>query len=437
MFIEFGVGNYRSFKDIVTLSMVAANLRAKDKELDANNVFSLDKSTRLLKSAAVYGANASGKSNLVHAIHFMRQFVLDSSKDSQAQDPIDVESFRLDTETEHAPSYFQMIFFLDGKRYRYGFEADAQKVHAEWLYHVPTRNETRLFVREGNTFDISGAFKEGRKLSDKTRPNALFLSVVAQFNGPIALAILGWFRNLGMMSGLSDAVYRVFTIARMKDQVTRDKIVAFVKRLDTGIANVMIEDVDDIVSRDKSGLPKGLVQDLDQVFAKYDMKPAMKSVMTQHSKYDQESDQIVFENFDLDEHESDGTQKIFALAGPLLEALYTGRVLVIDELDARLHPLVTRTIIELFNSQTTNPRNAQLIFATHDANLLSNKFFRRDQIWFTEKDRYGATDLYSLAEFKKVRVRNDASFSKDYIAGKYGAIPFIGSIVDLVGDIDG
>ena len=417
MLVEFGVGNYRSFKDIVTLSMVAANLRAKDKELDANNVFPLGESISLLKSAAIYGANASGKSNLVRAIKFMRQFVRTSATGSQAQDPIDVESFRLDAETEYAPSYFQIIFYLDGKRYRYGFEADAQRVHAEWLYHVPTKIETRLFVREGDTFDLSGVFKEGQKLSDKTRDNALFLSVVAQFNGPIAQSILGWFGTLGGMSGLSDAAFRRFTIARMEDQTTRDKIVAFVKRLDTGIADVKIEETDDSV-----------VQALRPLFAS-----ATKSVITQHSKYDRESQQITFEDFDLDKHESDGTQKIFALAGPLLETLNNGQVLVIDELDARLHPLITRTIIELFNSQITNPKNAQLVFVTHNASLLSNKFFRRDQIWFTEKDRYGATDLYSLAEFK---VRNDASFGKDYIAGKYGAIPFIGDIANLVGDID-
>ena len=428
MLVEFGVGNYRSFKDIVTLSMVAANLRAKDKELDANNVFPLTKSIRLLKSAAVYGANASGKSNLVRAIRFMRQFVLTSATGTQAQDPIDVENFRLDTETEYAPSYFQIIFYLDGKRYRYGFEADAQRVHAEWLYHVPTRNETRLFVREGNTFDLSGAFKEGRKLSDKTRDNALFLSVIAQFNGPIALGILGWFRNLGVMSGLSDFAYRMFTIDLMEDKVTRDEIVAFVKRLDTGIADMRIEEADGIVGKGKSLSPDGAAQVLRRIFAR-----RTKPVMTQHSKYNRESEQITFEDFDLDKHESDGTQKIFALSGPLLETLNNGQVLVIDELDARLHPLITRAIIELFNSQTTNSKNAQLVFATHDASLLSNKFFRRDQIWFTEKDRYGATGLYSLAEFK---VRNDASFSKDYIAGKYGAIPFIGSIADLVGDID-
>jgi hypothetical protein len=133
----------------------------------------------------------------------------------------------------------------------------------------------------------------------------------------------------------------------------------------------------------------------------------------------------------MDEHESEGTQKLFAMAGPLVDTLENGRILVIDELDARLHPLITREIISLFNSNQTNPHNAQLIFMTHDTNILSHKFFRRDQIWFAEKDKFGATHLYSLAEYK---IRNDASFENDYIQGRYGAVPFIGDLSHLIGE---
>jgi AAA15 family ATPase/GTPase len=133
--------------------------------------------------------------------------------------------------------------------------------------------------------------------------------------------------------------------------------------------------------------------------------------------------------FDLDDQESEGTQKVFTMAGPLLDTLKNGKILVIDEFDARFHPLISRAIVELFNSNKTNPNNAQLIFITHDTNLLSNKLFRRDQIWFTEKNRYGVTDLYSLAEYK---IRNDASFESDYIKGRYGAIPYIGNLSQLI-----
>ena len=155
----------------------------------------------------------------------------------------------------------------------------------------------------------------------------------------------------------------------------------------------------------------------------------LTSVQTMHQKFDEDGTFISTELFNLSDQESEGTQKVFALAGLLVETLKEGKVLVVDEFDARLHPLISRAIVELFNSNETNPNNAQLIFMTHDTNLLSNKLFRRDQIWFTEKDRYGATDLYSLVEYK---VRNDASFESDYIKGRYGAIPYIANLNHLI-----
>lgn len=154
----------------------------------------------------------------------------------------------------------------------------------------------------------------------------------------------------------------------------------------------------------------------------------VNEVKTYHKIFNQEFALPDLEEFDLGEQESEGTQKIFFLAGPLLNTLDEGKILVIDEIEARLHPLITRAIIRLFNSPKTNPQNAQLVFATHDTGLLRSDFFRRDQIWFTEKTRYGATDLYSLAE---LQVRNDASFDKDYIGGRYGAVPFIGGLASL------
>jgi uncharacterized protein len=148
-----------------------------------------------------------------------------------------------------------------------------------------------------------------------------------------------------------------------------------------------------------------------------------------HQKFDSDGNYISFERFNLEAQESEGTQKIFALSGTLVDTLNNGKVLIFDELDARLHPLISLAIVQLFNSNKTNPNNAQLIFMTHDTNLLSNKLFRRDQVWFTEKNRYGATDLYSLAEYK---VRNDASFESDYIKGRYGAIPYVGNLSSMV-----
>ena len=432
MLIEFTVGNYRSFKDPVTFSMVAAKLRAKDKTLDENNVFPLTDKISLLKSCAVYGANSSGKSNLVHAFYFMRWIVQHSATRLQVDEPINVDPFRLSTETENEPSFFEMVFFADGKRYRYGFIVDCEKIHSEWLYHVPKVKETNLFLREGDHFELSGAFKEGKGLLEKTRDNALFLSVVAQFNGTISQVVLRWFAELQVFTFIPFFTERHlldYTIGLAEFEPLKDAIATFIKKLDMGISDFNVKKQDVEVSEFFTG------KFLDFAAEHLPLPDLSYTVSTFHKMYDNGKPLDSYVLFDLDSRESEGTKKIFALAGLLLYILQNGKSLVIDELDARLHPLITEAIIQLFNSNQTNPNNAQLVFTTHDTNLLTNELFRRDQIWFTEKDKYGATDLYSLAEFK--RIRNDASFEKDYITGKYGAIPFIGGLQGLIGKTNG
>lgn len=431
MLIEFSVGNYRSFHAPVTLSMQAAKLSAGDKTVDENNVFRVD-DLELLRSAAIYGANASGKSNLIRAMDFMRHQVLQSSKETQAGEPTGVERFRLSTATQDQPSYFQVIFYLDGRRYRYGFEMDEHHVRAEWLYHAAQR-ESRLFIREGNQYDISSVFREGRGLEGRTRDNALFLSVVAQFNGQLATTVLSWFRKrFNIVSGLEDHAYSAYTMRRFnRDETFRERVLDFVREADLGISDVSI----DTQPFTESQAPEELRYIVDQLArVLYERAPRkqksgeellVRGIKTAHKVFDQEHGLAGWETFDMEEQESHGAQKIFNLAGPLVDTLENGKVLVIDEMEVRLHPSITQAIIELFNLPQTNPRHAQLIFASHDTGLLSNRLFRRDQIWFTEKDRYGATDLYSLAELQE---RNTALFDKNYIAGKYGAIPFIGGL---------
>jgi AAA15 family ATPase/GTPase len=424
MLISFSVKNYRSFKDTASFSMVAAPLSSKNKRINEDNLFALDESLNLLKSAVIYGANASGKSNLIKALAFMQIFVLRSAI-APASEPIPVEGFRLSTETELLPSEFEIIFFCDNKRYRYGFSVDSKKVHKEWLYHVPNRREAQLFMRNAGRFTISKTFKkEGKRLTEKTRENALFLSVVTQFNGPISGSITRWFNRLRTISGLDDTAYQHFTMQQIDNGLLRKDILEFIKRIDLGISDVRLRK--DKISKTSFSelIPESLKSMLPE-------EGLLISVDTFHKKYDSSGARVSYESFDILKHESEGTKKALFLAGPLLQALKSSETLVIDELDSRLHPLITETILGMFNSRVTNPGNAQLIFASHDTNLLKHdKYFRRDQIWFTEKDMYGATDLYSLAEIK---VRKDASFQVDYIKGKYGAIPFIGSFNLLLG----
>ncbi len=411
MLIEFKVGNCLSFKDIVTFSMVAASI----KEHKHTHVFNA-KNFQLLKNAVVYGANASGKTNLIKAISFMRSFVINSSKESQAEEKINISRFKLSSETDEKPSFFEITFIHQDTRYRYGFEADNEKVLSEWLFHTKTR-ESKLFTREGNHFELSRLFKkEGKGLEFKTRDNALFLSVAAQWNGKLSLEILKWFtHHLLVIPALING--NGITMDFMaEDNQLKDKVLEFLKVADLGIDEIKIEKtkmpVDDLTMtnlRRKPGILKK--QHID--------------IKTFHKKFDDNGKIVSIEEFKMDEDESEGTKKLFSLIGLVVDTINNGKVLIVDELDTQLHPLITTYIINMFNSTDKNPNNSQLIFNTHDTNFLSNRLFRRDQIWFTEKNSKGATDLYSLVEYN-FQVRKDESYGKNYIIGKYGAIPFMG-----------
>jgi uncharacterized protein len=430
MLVEFSVGNFRSFKDPVTLSMVAANLKSRERSLDENTLFKVNDKLSILSSAAIYGPNASGKSNLIAAVYFMRDFVLNSSKETQSQEKIGIDNYKLSTVTENEPSFFEMVFILDDRQYRYGFELDTEKVTAEWLFYVPKSREARLFERDGQNIKVTDAFKEGKGLESRTRENALFLSVVAQFNGDLATKVLSWFRRMRVNRGVDNPNDISFAVSRFADAKNTDAISMLVKAMDLGI---------DELRAAKEVLRIPPLEDSDKNNVMASLKPFFESVKgmefprikTVHKKYGPEGELMGTAVFDLQDHESAGTKRLFSLTIPILDALSTGRVLFVDELDARLHPIMTCNIIEAFNDKDINEKNAQLVFTTHDTNLLSNKLLRRDQIWFVEKDSFGSSHLYSLAEF---RIRNDASFERDYIKGKYGAIPFVGNLKYLLGE---
>jgi AAA15 family ATPase/GTPase len=214
-----------------------------------------------------------------------------------------------------------------------------------------------------------------------------------------------------------------YTLNYLSEEENKNDVIQLIKKLDIGISGIEVGHID--ITSDS--LPDAMSDEVKKLIVESGTKGVL--VSTIHKKFDDNGQHLSNEKFYLIEDESEGTQKVFALAGILIDTLKNGSVLIFDELDARLHPLLSMAIVQLFNSNETNPNNAQLIFMTHDTNLLSNKIFRRDQIWFTEKNKYGATDLYSLAEYK---VRNDASFETDYIKGKYGAIPYIGNLNTLI-----
>lgn len=431
MLVQFSVGNFRSFKDTVTLDLVATHLESKDKAVDENNTFEAPGGLRLLKSVVLYGANASGKSNLLKALEFMKTFVNDSATESQAGNLINVEPFLLDRETEKEPSFFEIVCISYGVRYRYGFEVTNKEVVSEWLYHTLNKRESYLFTRDKQKIKVSRSFTEGQRLQKYTRNNALFLSVVTQFNGKISSRVLLWFLTLGIYQGNREESYDFLSTfisggLNRSEEIARVSLINLVKKLDLGIEDIKLE-----TRKLAKGEPNFLAQQDKQkkglsfwrFIGTKDSAFEFGRIKTLHKRVDT-SEKPTYILFDLGTQESDGTQKLFSLSGRLVVALLEGTPIAIDEIDTSLHPLITTTLIELFQSSESNPKNTQLIFATHDVNLLQHDRFRRDQIWFTEKDKYGASHLYSLAEFK---VRNDASYQKDYLAGRYGAIPFIGA----------
>lgn len=421
MLLQFSVNNFRSIKDTVTFSMNTASNEASKHSFQARDY-------HLLNSAVIYGANASGKSNVLKAMSFMRNLVLNKPKITQSTDDLPHQPFRLNTETEQASSYFEIVFFLEDVKYRYGFEADSTAIYAEWLYSDEKGKESRLFERdiEQNIHYINKQkFKEGTGL--KVPGNHLLIWKCDQNDGDISKKILQWFSNFNLINGLESEGYLHVALKQMENTDAKSELLKLVKIADLGIDEIEIEENDVPQDFIKSlPIPEDLKQKMldDGGFTTFELQ-------TRHKKFNTENKPIGTVLFELSEDESRGTQKFFALSAPILDTLDKGKVLLIDELDASLHPMLTECFIKLFNNKELNKQNAQLVFVTHDIHLLSvPELFERDQIWFTEKDQYGSSKLYSLLEFRKNNkgkdVRATDNLEKHYLQGRYGAVPYIG-----------
>lgn len=396
MILEFCATNYLSIKDELKLSFVATPLREASAE--PNNLFKLsDTGISLVRSAVIYGANASGKSNVLKAFAFYKRFITDSFKDSQAGEAIDVENFRLNATTVDEPASLEATF-TDGEYiYRYGFEVDRQAVQMEWLYRRVCKKrakEVELFYREDCITTVHPKSQLFQELVNKkmVRSNALLLSTAAQFNETTAVSILHWLNDTQVLFCSEDEMLWQNAIKHLDNEVLRERITSFARYADLGIENI----------------------------AKIDNR-----IVSRHRQYDDEGREVNNVAFSFNRNESEGTIKYFSLAYPIIDALDNGKRVIIDELDSRLHPLLVKRIVALFNDAQTNPKGAQMLFTAHDTYLLSAGLFRRDQVWFTQKDNFGATELYSLAEYK---VRSTSPFERDYLLGKYGATPLIGDM---------
>lgn len=422
MLVNFTFQNFRSFRDEKTLSMEAGSI----KELKESVI--QKESYRLLPAAVMYGANSSGKSNVLLALMTMRSVLLGSVR-LNPTDELYFQPFKLDLISASTPTSFEIQFLLDDVKYRYGFDYDKTHIRKEWLYEkCAGQREFNLFLRVDNEFEVSKTrFPEGIGKESATPSNRLFVSLVAQLNGAKSMRILDWFNNCNYLSGMDSQGYEGFTLQMFSNHLEGCRqALDFFHHTQLGFNELLVTEKsfsDETISG-KMQIPEALRSKLAEELKG---KKIMEAKTT-HNIYDEQGNVNGIGTFDKDEMESEGTKKVIEMSGPIFDTLRLGKVLIVDELDAKLHPLLTRSILQLFMNPETNPHGAQLIFATHDTNLLNLAYLRRDQIWFTEKDKTESTDLYSLLEFKDengAKIRNDRSVQKDYINGRYGAIPFL------------
>ena len=442
MLIDFSFANYLSFAEEVCFSMMASNTvkECQDDIASVNNVWKNDEGTlRLLKSAAIYGANGSGKSTVVSAMADFRSLILYSFINERIVPNVSEKFFRFSVDGSSNPVSMQMIFMAKGTRYRLGFQLKGGQIITEWLFSLPANavKESYCYKRELSDIKVNGRiFKGANGIAQKTRRDSLFISTCAQFNVEIAIVVKEWFsKRFNILSGQDDTM--AFTADEfMNDEVIRKNIINVINLVDDNIKSI---DVKESLVEDKdiqAEENKRLAEALSRIRNIGPLPHRIKKVeiFARHNVY---SGHEAVSNTSLPfEAESLGTVRLFSFLGPWFDTLRNGGVLIIDEFGLSLHTKLSIELLKLF-SALTNPLGAQLIITTHDTNLLRRDLLRRDQIWFAEKDEQGKSDLYSLVEYKinqATSVRNDASFSKDYLLGRYGAIPYFGNLQQFLAD---
>ena len=410
MLLEFRIRNYRSIRDEVVISFVASkDKKLADTHLASTGITSLP---HVLCSAVIYGPNASGKSTLLQALHYMRAVVAESATIIQPGQTYAVQPFRLDAEYAKQPTEFEITFLLGGVRHQYGFSLTTERIVDEWLlvYRAPKPQQwfRRGFNEEtrNSDYEFSTHLTGPRKLwQETTRSNALFLSTAAQLNSELLGPIFRWL--------VEQPVYFSAGLSPLPDLTTQ--------MLQTDMGRLAVRDflasadisISDVVSVSRPGFLQNIMFGPDRPkFSREEREMLLPQFVhkTEHGSA----------TFELHE-ESQGTQRLYALIAPVLDVLKHGRLLIVDELGSSLHPLLVRRLVHMFHMPELNSMGAQLLFSTHDTSLLDRTLFRRDQIWFTEKGQNQATHLYPLSDFSP---RETEAWEKGYLIGRYGAVPF-------------
>jgi hypothetical protein len=430
MLLEFRVTNYRSVCEEQILS-----LRPESKHKDVpTNLLVREKKYTALNCLALYGPNDSGKSNLLSAINLLDTLVSNSSKGAST-DLLPYDPFMLRQGWEEKPTEFEITFISNGNRYRYGVAYTAVEVTHEWLYRKGVGREVPLFEREGDTIEAKstlGALPATLAAAiESTRPNSLFLSWCDTYNIAEVKHIRQWFYRLRSVDGLDTRFEGISTAEMLRDSALAAPISAYLTSLGLQVLGVEVE----LVAFNDTELPAQMPQTMRQQLTKQ-LKGTTKSVVkARHRLYDAKGKPTKnSRSWEWSDRESAGARKALEISGPVIWVLAQGGVLVIDEIEASLHTQLTQNTINLFLNPDTNPNRAQLLFATHDTNLLTYLKLRRDQIYFAEKNSWEGTETYALSDFrylpltgadgsKATTVRPDADKEKRYLEGRYGAIP--------------
>jgi energy-coupling factor transporter ATP-binding protein EcfA2 len=422
MLISFAVTNVRSIKERLELSLIAAPRERCLPELLVPEHETESLGVRVLRTALLYGANASGKSNLLKALLILRQMVVFSATAFRPDQQTGAIPFLFDQESRTKPSVFELSFLLDGIRHDYRVVMDHAVVSEEELIIYPHRRPQRLFLRSRQAdgkYELTpgSSWKGGKDLLEKTRPNALLLSVAAQFNHAQLSPIYQWFVKRIHYWDLSSADAHMFQIAQTamlvhQHPAAKAAVERFLAQADLSITGVKTR----AVRPEEIGIPAG--QDL--------MADAMRGKAAAGQVIDtrfMHRLEGTGETVDLPlSEESVGTQRFFGLVGQLQQIIETGACIAIDEIDASLHPLLVHAIVRMLHDPEVNRNGAQAIITTHDTTLLNQEMVRRDQVWFTEKDKGQGTRLVPLTDFSP---KQGEALQRGYLGGRYGGIPVL------------
>lgn len=425
MLIEFKFGNFRSFRDEAILSMEAMGLgRLKNCLISYNSM-------KLIPSVAIYGKNGGGKSNVIRAFWLAVQFIKNAQRTQHENAKIPVKPFLLNDYSKDEPTFFEFTYVLDNVKYIYGFSATKEKIFSEYLYHSPKGQKATVFTRTEQKFTFTEEKAKRKLISEAVAPNQLFFSVACTMNDTDCMRAMKWFREYVFFSrDYADIPEQLLEYSNDKNMLAA--ISGYAKAADLGIEKMEFEFKDEVVKdfESEKNIPEEIrfaltafMQNLKENsnISEIGLQKSEVRATSYHNGINKNGIKTSF-TLDLSD-ESDGTRKLMSIAPAIESVLNNGGIVLVDELEKELHPMLVNYIVAKFQSKTSNPNGAQLIFTTHNTELLNMELMRKDQLYFADKNRKdGASELYSIGDFSTKTADN---IRKGYLAGKYGATPDI------------